>query len=798
MSKTTHPFFKWPSSLLWLLLAAAFIFLFLKTGGVGSVWWYLLIPTIVSLAFIDLFTTIWFGIITLCVLFLYCSIGSSGIPVRVAIWEPDAWRNIRETMEMTEFEWFHWWPFKWLVAFLCLNMSIVTIRRIPLNILTVGVWTIHGGVIVMVIGCVVYFAKKVEGDVVISRARVNITMPNHETVSMVATPANSVWVDDWSFTISDLNPNWELMSGEDAGTQTYAVSVTVRGPEDTMFVRQLIVGYPEYTEDVVSTGDPDQPMARAKNVVGTPLIDETIDISLVPDAKERFFVTQSAAIYFQQISDHGEPVGPWIERPIENLPRFNDHVPTHNDVWGTSPTGFTPNPLALHLSPTSNEDPIQEDIVISGYLRYAFQGSRIVSGEELFPVVWVTLRKGTDTEQEVQMYAFDKSLNTADSTLMAFRWLEDDSELDVMQQSLKPTIRCSVQGKELNLPVKNIETFTQIGDTEYFYKVKAVQNNLHISGTVVSLAQVEIKKGEDTWERWVFDNPSMNRDVVEGEQHNEQAPKFLDDSIKMRYSSGGAPITIVGGLDDGSYGLLMAIGEDEPQYQTMVIGDPLNLTDEVSITIDRAESHTKNETRPSIVPPTQRDPSASNYYSMVKLVIPTPSGATETWLPFHQYPFISTKDAVRRFRYEPTVLQLADGRTFQVLFSRRSAPLPVPVALDSFEIDSHVGGFTGRTSSVLNWRSLVRFLGEEEITTPVSVNDPKPYQSYWFFQSQWDPPDSTSQGLNYTVLGVGNRFGVVPMLLGCCLTVAGMIWAFYIKPMIKRKRQQAVYERSAA
>jgi hypothetical protein len=35
-------------------------------------------------------------------------------------------------------------------------------------------------------------------------------------------------------------------------------------------------------------------------------------------------------------------------------------------------------------------------------------------------------------------------------------------------------------------------------------------------------------------------------------------------------------------------------------------------------------------------------------------------------------------------------------------------------------------------------------------------------------------------------------------LFGCCLAVAGMIWAFYVKPMIKRKRQQAVYDRSAA
>ncbi|MBC8203119.1 MAG: hypothetical protein H8E91_04750 [Planctomycetes bacterium] len=796
MSLKSHPFFRWPTSLLWLLPAAALVLLFWRSGEIGSVWWYLLVPTCIAIAFIDLFTTVWLGITTLCTLFVYCSVGSSGVPVSFAILEPQTWVNVRESMEMTEFEWFHWWPFKWLVALLCLNMSIVTLRRIPFNILTIGVWSIHGGVIVMVIGCVVYFAKKVEGDVVVSRTQVEISMPNQDTVSMVATPANSVWVGDWSFTISDLNPNWELMSGDDAGKKAYAVTVSVRGPEDEHFMRQLILGYPEYTEDVIATGDPKKPMARAKKVLGTALVDDSINIQLAPDAKDRFFVTQSAAIYMREISESGEPISSWTERPIENLPRFNDYIPTLNDVWG-APTDVMRS-LSLNLSPANGEDFLQQDVVVTGYLRYAFPGSRIVAGEELFPVVWVSLRKSDGTEQGVEMYAFDKSLNTADATLMSYRWLEDETELDVLQKNLKPSILCTVNNTEYVIPITNKESFTQIGDTDYSYKIKSVQNDLHISGVVVSLAQIEIKNGEKQWERWVFDNPAMNRDVIEGVEHEEDTATFIDDAITMRYSAGGSPITVIGGLDGGAYGLLMGIGDDDPQYHNMVVGEPINLTDEVTITLTRAESKTKNETRPSIVPPSQRDPSASNFYSMVKLAIPTPSGAATSWLPFHQYPFQSQKETVRRFRYEPTVMQLPNGRMFEVLFSRKSAPLPVPVALDAFEIDSHIGGFSGRTSSVLNWRSLIRFMGDEEVEVAVSVNDPKSYGNYWFFQSQWDPPDSTSPGLNYTVLGVGNRFGIFPMLFGCCLTVAGMIWAFYVKPMIKRRRQLAIYERTAA
>ena len=44
--------------------------------------------------------------------------------------------------------------------------------------------------------------------------------------------------------------------------------------------------------------------------------------------------------------------------------------------------------------------------------------------------------------------------------------------------------------------------------------------------------------------------------------------------------------------------------------------------------------------------------------------------------------------------------------------------------------------------------------------------------------------------MNYTGLGVGNRNGVYVQLAGCCIAVAGMIFAFYVKPMIKRRRYE--------
>ena len=155
---------------------------------------------------------------------------------------------------------------------------------------------------------------------------------------------------------------------------------------------------------------------------------------------------------------------------------------------------------------------------------------------------------------------------------------------------------------------------------------------------------------------------------------------------------------------------------------------------------------------------------------------------------------------LRRFPWQPMQVTLDDGRVVELLFSRASEPLRTTVSLEDFVITPRLGGFTGQTSSVLDWTSRIVFAGDSQ-TVDISVNDPQEHRGFWYFQNQWDPPDSArfegdvpSSGLNYTVLGVGNRNGVWVQLAGCCLAVIGMMWAFYIKPVIRRRRQRRVLE----
>src|SRR5688572_19890199 len=87
---------------------------------------------------LDLFSSVWLGVTLLAILFVYSSIGSAGAPVHPNILDPAHWVAVRQLrpFEMTEFEWFHWWPFDLLIALICVNLVVATLRRIPLNALT--------------------------------------------------------------------------------------------------------------------------------------------------------------------------------------------------------------------------------------------------------------------------------------------------------------------------------------------------------------------------------------------------------------------------------------------------------------------------------------------------------------------------------------------------------------------------------------------------------------------------------------------------------------------------------------
>jgi len=151
-----------------------------------------------------------------------------------------------------------------------------------------------------------------------------------------------------------------------------------------------------------------------------------------------------------------------------------------------------------------------------------------------------------------------------------------------------------------------------------------------------------------------------------------------------------------------------------------------------------------------------------------------------------------------RFVYAPARFVAADGTPVEVVFSRQRRSLPFPIAMEDFELDTHIGGYSGQVSTIRNYVSRLRFQKGDawSAPAPIAVNAPTEFGGYWYFQSMWDRPpnEAPGAGMNYTGLGIGNRNGVHVQLAGCCIMVSGMFFAFYVKPVLKRRRRSPASE----
>ncbi|MCZ6655478.1 MAG: hypothetical protein O7D91_20920, partial [Planctomycetota bacterium] len=325
---------------------------------------------------LDLFSNVWLGITWIVLLFVYSSIGSAYPPFRQ-----------HRFLEMTEFEWFHWWPFDLLIGLLAATLITTTIRKIPLRLVNAGVWMIHTGIVTLIVGSVYYFGTKVEGDVPIFRRNVVIEVPGAKRpLTMLARPENRATVaglaGEYEFEIASIQPDWPILSGEDKGAKAYSVSVMVRTPQQKQFIRQLLAGYPQYTEDII----PGQ--GRAVKVTGKKLVDETLKMSLAYASQTHFFVQGTSALYLR-------PQGSkqWAERRIEGLPRYHERFSSEDQVWHATAEAYAPDPIDLAIASADKNDPYDDiDFRVDGYLPYAMEQMRwAAGGAELYPIVGLSV-----------------------------------------------------------------------------------------------------------------------------------------------------------------------------------------------------------------------------------------------------------------------------------------------------------------------------------------------------------------------------------------------------------------------
>ncbi len=749
-------------------------------------------PKSVAGMLLDRLGSVWLGVFWAVLLFVYCSIGSAMPSVRQ-----------HPMLEMTEFEWFHWWPFNVLMALLCTTLVIATIRQIPLRLVNGGVWAIHSGIILLCIGSYYYFGTKVEGDAPVFRRHVRIEMAGMDgPQTLVALPGNRISVlvgrDLWHFSIQSTNSAWPILSKKHQGEKAYAVNVRVTPPAGDPFIRQLLAGYPQYTEDII----PGQ--GRAIKSIGRKLVNLDLKLSLAYEPQEYFHVMQSWALFVR-------PVGEveWSQRLIEGLPRYNDRIGARDQVFTDPHESIPLRSIDLEVHAAPDGDALgPASVRITGYLRYAHMQRRWRDGgTRLNPVLRVSTLSDDARPQSYDLVALDGRHSQSDDGMVEFRWLNDSSMISELQTDPRAMLHIVVPDANVKLDVPitpdnlvgHDGPFTDLEGTGFAYRILNVQDKLVIPGKarVVSVAMVEIKTPEDQFTRMVADRPEMTRDMKGGtaDPHTPagRTPEKADPRIQMTYQPRSAPIIYA--AHPGGLHLIANSPSGRLVARDVKVGELVEVVPGVSFRADALWTHAVTEVKPAIVPPAARERNMGESFSMIRLEVNSGHEVQAKWLRFNQHVLPNEQYAYSgRFLYTPERFRLADGSSVEVIFSRQRRRLPNPIALDAFALDTHIGGFTGQALTIRNYVSKLSFFDNGEWTeaTPISVNAPTEYGGYWYFQSTWDKPPSGSPtgGMNYTGLGVGNRNGVYVQLAGCCIAVAGMLFAFYVKPIVKRRQYE--------
>ncbi len=670
-------------------------------------------------------------------------------------------------LEMTELEFYAWWPMQLLLILFVLNMVWATIRRIEFSFVNIGVLTVHSGIVVIAVGSILYGHFKVEGDTILWRRDLGGTF---ESVFYDATrPALFVEVGDREtmFALGELPRYNDYELGElDIRLHERAGFAEEFGDN----VRMSIPGFIAYG-DLTTSWRP---------------IHNAFDRMSALEAAPGLPVAQ------------GERDGPGMAQRMLVAGRPADRV-LEGDRWAIE---YLVEPDERRLRDLQAEFPGPHGLVVELPEHdfrevYAIEpGMRIEAGEtgytftvnEIGPYDMPFMSEGyegaTDTRAVVHVHTPSGEHFTR---IVLHRYPErsqdfvphDDDDYDG-------------GGHGAHGPA--------LGDRR---EPDPSVHLAYLDNTRVQYHVVEL--GEDVEAGEVFE-------VETGE------PFEGDPDLRSRTRSGGAlgeGVEPDGGLDvivrlpgmAGMYARVrdgrLRLPEDPAGMHWLHLGEPGTLAGRIA--------------EPVAVPRARRDPSDEgthiNALLPVLIEVDNVEGHSGTWrrlvwmrhMRYPKYP-----DAVHR----PVHVDVPGLGTMRLAFSRQRYDLPFAVALDDFEMQPYPGSDIPR--DFVAYLSIADLDGDglmhrQPEQYRVHMNNPITYRAGWapvgmgrikVSQVAWDPPapdeaqadarDAEGRLINqqrFTILGIGNNVGIQMIFVGSCMVVLGIPWAFYIKPVLVRRQR---------
>lgn len=750
-------------------------------------------------------------------------------------------------MEMSELEFYGWWPLKVILFTFVLNMMTATVRRIDFTFKNIGVLTVHTGIVTIALGSVYYSGGKLEGDTILQAGAFNQSLGQPDLG-----PIQNAFYDN--------------------------TKVALHISQGTTFEQRLIPGLPRYNDynlkalgvetaaDASSDPKPwDVPQANAR-----PL---SIPLSGATDPRtERSF---AAALRKQGFDDEG------VKRIMAG-----GVAPGDVDGDAAKLKGLPPESLRELFRRTMGRD---LSFRIVGYASQAtlvqdfvkLDPSAVPPGTPATPLRFVNLfGEGDKTLMGV---VIDPSTAASRQHVVDLTNGEGNGVVSIEYTRGQAGGMSPQRWKDLSQPVPPSSPHTLIievpvpsGETLRVVRAVRAGETFAVEGTGYSITVKQflsrpefpiITKGYENadssvvkvvispptslaqppYERWIYSRfPEISQDFLE-EKNERGMPtrRPADPAIRVAYidaASAAAALYIDEAPDGTVRGLSRLTGGEVKVVEAVGggaggAGSPAKLPELLGpyglVIADRWE-HSRPVERPAPIPQDRADPKHVGTHEEALIAVEvsytgatTPTPWTRTlWLPFRKYVEEGDRDA--------RTVEIPDGRRLTLSFGRLRHALPdMWLRLRDFEMIAydHRGAPRDYRSRVVVESPTSSFETFEHdaslnypLTAPFMVTDKRGmfanfFGSLWaglnprqfkFSQAGWDMSGwrQTQQMVDagqlkkpfvqFTIMQVGNNPGIHVIALGAILMGVGIPWAFYVKPWLVRREKARIQRELAA
>lgn len=691
-------------------------------------------------------------------------------------------------MEMSELEYYGWWPLRVVLMLFVINMVVATVRRIEFTFKNLGVLTVHTGIVTIALGSVYYHGQKREGDTLLLAGAVDPA-----TGKPGMGPAQDAFYDNTRVALYvDVGGGWES---------------------------RPLRGVPRYNDYDLGAIDATTALDIALPATGyeQPWLEEhprrlSIEVPPGPNA-----AGTDIGVRIVGYAAYAQPQADWVK--VEP-----------GDSRGVS-AGNTNTPLRIvyvHSELPDEHGKVHTEPV------YPFVVAPKV------PVSRVASASGGVFDLE---YTMGKKAGMTDERWRALTEVVPDGTrhalvVEVPATETTPEFR-GVFG------VEDGSEFVAAG-----YQVKVTQlspqppfpiitEGYRNAASSVAVVRVVTPAGEK-FDRYVYYRfPEINQDLFPEKLNARGMPTRRDADPAIRIflvESDQLHVTI----DEPAPGKTRAIVR-RPGGQVRVVGEDeigakgadgsegwiRDIVPKVSLRIGEKWDEATRVERPSPVPPERQEKQAVGTHEKamlgVEVSVPRATGAPfkrVVWVPFTRYMGFGA-DGQR-------TLILPDGRHVQLAFGRLMYQLPgFDVRLVDFKMLAYDNRGAPRDyQSVLKVEPTDgRFEGFEHVTqlnaplkAPFMWNDDRGWAAnvagsfvaglnpneFKFSQAGWDQSGwqrtqaQADAGLiphpyaSFTILGVGNNPGIHIIALGGVLMALGIPWAFYFKPYLVRREKRRI------